>query len=131
MNLFLKNPDEHSGKEFYIVSVLHTKRSAYYITFWRPGNKGYALPLSWAGKYGRDTVLGNLGYYNQGIGALAVDAVAIEKIAVDPKPGIIDGNAGPVVTNTKKSWDVILANIIQKPTNEPRPQYRGAPRLTV
>lgn len=119
------------GKEFYIVSLQHTKRRDYYITFWRPGNKGYALPFSWAGKYGRDTVLGNLGYYNQGIDALAVDAVAIEKIAVDPKPGIIDGNAGPVVPNTAKSWDVILANVIQKPTNEPRPQYRGAPRLTV
>lgn len=99
--------------EFYIVSVQHTRRRDRYITFWRPNDRGYAYPLSWAGKYGRDTILGNLDYYHQGTDTLAVDAGAIEKIAVDPKPDTIDGNAGPVVLNSKKSWDVIFENLIK------------------
>lgn len=99
--------------EFYIVSVQHTKRRDRYITFWRPDNKGYTYPLSWAGKYSRNTVLNNLDYYHQGTDTLSVDAGAIEKIAVEPNPGVIDGDAGPVVLNSKRNWDVILANLIK------------------
>lgn len=112
--------------DYYIVSVCHTQRQHQYVTLWRPDNKGYAWPLAWAGKYDHEAVLADLGYYNSGCANIAVRADVIEALAIPPKPGTIDNDAGPVVMNNAANWRAMLKALIQKPRHEPRPEYRGA-----
>lgn len=109
------------SEEFYIVSVCHTPRRDRYITFWRPDNRGYAYPLSWAGKYAKDRVMDSLGYYNDGWNNIAVRCDAVDPLAVAPAKGMIDNDAGPVVPNSRESWKALLAAVIQKPGARPRP----------
>ena len=92
--------------EFFIASPKHTlsRRRHRYITFWRPDNQGYAWPLPWAGRYGEEAVRDPRQHYSDGEDTLAVPCEVVEAIAVAPKPGDIDGDAGPVVLNTKENW---------------------------
>lgn len=76
-----------------------------YVTFWRPKNANYAYPLSWAGDYTEAEVLAQHGYYttHDERGLLIrfpIERVLVEPMAKPPAPGIIDGDAGPVVENT-------------------------------
>jgi len=114
--------------QYYIVSVNHTKREDRYITFWRCDDRGYAYPLSWSGKYAGEHVRAHLGYYNSGCATIAVSCEAVDPLAVDPEPGHIDNDAGPVVLNNKENWKVLLANVIHEPGYKPAPQYKGARR---
>jgi hypothetical protein len=114
---------------FYVVSLKHTHRRDRYITFWRPDDRGYAYPLSWSGKYPREHVAAHLGYYNTGCAAIAVRCEAVDPLAVDPEPGMVDGDAGPVVLNNAANWKVLLANTIEQPRYKPAPQYKGARRI--
>lgn len=113
---------------FYIVSVKHTQRRHRYITFWRSDDRGYAYPLSWSGKYTRGQVEASLGYYNSGCSTIAVRCEAVDSLAVDPVPGEIDNDAGPVVHNNGENWKALLANVISEPKYKPAPEYRGARR---
>ena len=113
---------------FYILSLNHTHRRDKYVTIWRPDDCGYAYPTSWAGRYERHRVLARLGYYNSGHCALAVPCAVLDAIAVAPEPRMIDGDAGPVIPNTRATWNLILENLIAPPANVPMPEYRGAPR---
>lgn len=114
--------------EFYIVSLKHTRRDSRYITVWRPEDKGYAWPLSWAGKYSEADVLAQRAYYHRGDDTLAVPCSLLDALAVPPIKGTIDGNAGPVVMNNKTNWLCILEFALPNPLHTPQPQYRGAPR---
>ncbi len=91
---------------YYIVSPRHTlkPREHCYITFWRAGDAGYAWPLSWAGRYGEEAVRDPARIYSDGVSTLAVPCGLVEAIAVAPQPGDIDGDAGPVVSNTVENW---------------------------
>lgn len=75
-----------------------------YITFWRPDDCGYAFPLSWAGSYAAAAVDAGGAYYRKQEGRslirFAVPRVAAERLSQQPAPGVIDGDAGPVVSNT-------------------------------
>ena len=116
--------------ECYIVSVKHTKRRDQYITVWRPNDSGYAYPLSWAGRYAEDLVLTKLGYYNSGCSAVAVPCEVLDRMAVPPSPGMIDGDAGPVVFNNAKSWRAIRASVIMPPAHPIAPEFKGSRRVT-
>jgi hypothetical protein len=107
-------------RKYYIVSTNHTlpPRRERYITFWRPDDKGYCWPLSWAGEYSEKAVMENLGYYNSGRSAIAVLASVVDALAEIPRQGDIDGNAGPVVRNTKRNWRMLRAAVIQGPSYE-------------
>ena len=120
-----------SGQYCYIVSLKHTLRDNQYITVWRPNNCGYCWALSWAGRYGRDNVMQRLGYYNSGCGAIAVPCATLDALGVAPVSGLIDGNAGPVVPNTRASWRAIMAAVIAPPEYPSHPQFKGAPRIKV
>jgi hypothetical protein len=116
--------------EFYIISVKHTNREHQYITVWRPDDKGYAWPLSWAGKYSEDRVMASLDYYHDGSN-VAVPCRVLDEIAVPVTPGTVDNDAGPVVLNNKENWHRIgqhLATFEPKPLRFPQPEYKGAPR---
>ena len=114
---------------YYVISLNHTRRSDRYITLWRPDDKGYAYPTPWAGRYAREHVLAHLSYYNSGNCTVAVPCEVLDAVAVPPAPRMIDGDAGPVVLNTRANWQLILANTIEDPAHPARPQYKGAPRL--
>lgn len=112
----------------YIVSVHHTLRDDLYVTIWRPDDRGYCWALSRAGKYDRSNVMAHLGYYNSGCSNVAVPCAVLDDIAIPPKPGHHDNDAGPVVPNTRASWKLILANLIAPPRFKPKPEFKGARR---
>lgn len=113
---------------FYVVSLKHTRRDSQYITVWRPEDKGYAWPLSWAGKYSEAEILAQRDYYHRGDDTLAVPCAVLDALAVEPFKGTIDNDAGPVVMNNKANWARILEAAMPNPMHTPQPQYRGAPR---
>jgi len=93
--------------EYYIVDVRKEWRHQPYITFWRPNNCNYAYPLAWAGRYTKATVDAQPWYYCNTNGSawlkrFPVPCEIVERYGVDPRPGIIDGNVGPVLPNTQK-----------------------------
>lgn len=119
------------SKLFYVISLKWTKRDTPYITVWRPNDCGYAWPLSWAGRYEEDTILGNREYYHRGDDTMAIACELLDEMAVEPAKGMVDGNVGPVVMNTKANWLKILQwqNTFGHPLMfTPRPEYKGAPR---
>lgn len=75
-----------------------------YVTFWRAKNANYAYPLIWAGDYTEGAVVTGGGYYrtleNDRLIRFPIERALVETLAVPPEPGIIDGDAGPVVPNT-------------------------------
>ena len=89
---------------FYIADLRPSFRSDPYVTFWRRNNAGYAYPLSWAGQYDAETIARGGAYYMKKEGRAlircAVPCAQIAALAIEPGPGMIDGNAGPVVQNT-------------------------------
>jgi hypothetical protein len=111
----------------FVISVHHTLREHRYITVWRPDDRGYAYPLSWAGRYPRERIMQHLdGYYNDGCRNVSVSCEVLEQLAVDPRKGDIDGDVGPVVLNTRDNWKIILANLVATPPHKPEPTYKGA-----
>ena len=99
--------------KFYIVSVKWTRPEHAYITFWRPDEAGYAYPLSWSGKYSEADVLANLPYYNNGADTIAVPCSVVDPLGIQPAPGMVDGDAGPVIMNNKVNRDLLKANAIR------------------
>lgn len=106
--------------EFYIVSVRHTTRDNAYVSFFRPQSQGYAYPLVWAGRYSLAEVAAHLDYLNNGFDTIAVSCDVVEAIASTPAPGMIDGDAGPVIMNTRSNWQTLL--------REPRWPWQKRPR---
>jgi len=115
-------------RDCYIVSVKHTNREHAYITVWRPDDKGYAWPLSWAGKYREADVLAQRDYYHRGDDTLAVPCELLDALAVPPTKGTVDNDAGPVVLNNRTNWKCILEFALPEPMHHPQPQYPGARR---
>lgn len=109
------------SEDFYIVSIRHTPARDIYITFWRPDDRGYAYPLSWAGRYPRERVAGHLGYYNDGHNNIAVPCRVVDPLSVAPANGLIDNDAGPVVPNSRANWNTLLAAVIEAPAFRPKP----------
>ena len=107
----------------YIVSVKHTPDTDRYISFWRPDDRGYAYPLSWAGVYSFQAVSQNYLTYNNGFDSFAVGKALVNALGVAPRPGDIDGDAGPVVLNTKENWDILIGCMILPPQTDPAPRY--------
>ena len=93
--------------DFYIADLRPSFKSNPYVTFWRPENAGYAYPLPWAGKYSKETVIEGGSYYTEREGPslirLAVPCETVEALAKQPRAGVIEGNAGPVVLNTPEN----------------------------
>lgn len=109
--------------DYYIVNLSHLKATDKYVTVWRPECKGYAWPLSWAGRYAEEEVLAHLDYYNSGDN-IAVPCSILEGMAIAPAAGDIDNNAGPVVLNNAETWRVILPAVIVPPVHPAKPKYR-------
>lgn len=63
---------EAGGQRYVIVSVKWTTKPDPCVTFWRSNDAGYCWRFEEAGIYDESRVLGNLSYYNNGDGALAV-----------------------------------------------------------
>jgi hypothetical protein len=118
------------SNDYYIVNISHSHREARYVSFWRPECKGYAYPLSWAGKYGEAEVRADLGYYNSGEN-IAVPCEVVDALTCAPRPGDIDGDAGPVVLSTEEHWKVLTAHAIAKPKYKLRPFFFGSRHRTL
>jgi hypothetical protein len=93
-----------TGQLFFIADLRPSFGGAC-VTLWRPDNAGYAYPLPWAGRYDRETIEAAPGYYATAEGGrylrFPVPCAAVEALAREPWPGMIDGDAGPVVPNNK------------------------------
>lgn len=113
---------------YYIVNLSHLTRRDTYVTLWRSDCRGYAWPLIWAGKYAESEIRSHLDYYNDGLDNVAVPCAILDALAVAPKAGLIDRDAGPVVPSTENNWKQILAHVLT-PTRYAVPVvYRGLPR---
>ncbi|WP_176083155.1 hypothetical protein [Martelella sp. HB161492] len=92
---------------FYIVDMRPDFLGGRYLTFWRPNNSNYAYPLSWAGKYTAGQIEDGLLYYTVSNGRslirFAVPCHIADALAEPPEPGTIDGDASPVVSNTRRN----------------------------
>lgn len=114
-------------KEFYVISLKHTRRDHRYVTFWRPDDKGYTIRASTAGRYTEERVRAHLGYYNGGV-SIAVPCEVIDPLTVMTTPAdCYDGPDGPALLNTRAKWSVLLANMIESPAYPALPKYKGAP----
>lgn len=124
-NHFTQASRERANSRFYILSLKHTRADADYITVWRKENNGYAWPLSWAGQYTGREVYAELDYYHNGRDTLAIPCEALDAIAVPPKPGTVDNDAGPVVLQNAENWQRILVNCWQpcEPIYPPSPAF--------
>ena len=103
----MKQTAEDRKDEFFIVDVREGYKGNPYITLWRPGNAGYAYPLSWAGRYTRAEIEDRPGYHyrkrdgkTRTLDRFPVPCAVAERHAVAPATGLIDGDAGPVLPNT-------------------------------
>jgi hypothetical protein len=116
--------------DFYVISAKHTNREHQYITLWRPEDKGYAWPLSWAGRYTEQQIVDALDYYHCGEN-VAIPCRVLDAMAVPVTPGTVDNDAGPVVLNNKVNWLKIMQHLSTfdpKPLRYPKPQFKGARR---
>ena len=103
------DPERRQAVEFYICDLRPEWQRKPYVTVWRPNNANYAYPLAWAGLYSREQVEdGGVYYYRpryatkRAMDRFPVPRAVVEALAVEPRPGIIDGNVGPVIPNTKE-----------------------------
>lgn len=99
---------------FYIIDVRENFRRNPYITLWRSKDSGYAYPLPWAGKYTRAQVDSHPDYYytvrfgsTRILDRYPVPCEAVEALGVEPARGAIDGDAGPVIRNTRAVRDAL------------------------
>jgi hypothetical protein len=65
--------------DFYILSLKWTRDEM--ITWWGPNNSGYSRLLSQAGRYSREAVERDPGYYNNGCTTLAIPCADVEAAA--------------------------------------------------
>ncbi len=95
---------------YYIADLRPEWRSKRYVTFWRPNDAGYAFPLSWSGQYAQADLIAAVNYYwareGQSLIRFPVPCAIVDRRAVPPAPGVIDGDAGPVLPNngTTRKW---------------------------
>lgn len=105
-----------STPQYFIVDIRKEWRRQKYITFWRPNNSNYAWPLSWAGRYDKETVDAHGLYYcntngGRSLVRFPVPCEVVEAMALtEPDGGDIDGNAGPVLRNSEKVRRKLRAN---------------------
>lgn len=92
---------------FFIVDVRRAWAGQPYATLWRPDNAGYAYPLPWAGRYTREQIDAAPNLYHatrygtkRTLDRYPVPCAVVEALAVSPAPGVVDGDAGPVVPNS-------------------------------
>lgn len=104
------------GGLFYICDMRHEWLYRPYVSFWRHDDKGYCYPLSWAGKYSLDRIRSLPDYYWQkntkSFIRFPILCDAVDKIAVDPKLGTIDGDASPVVWMNKNTRATLRASML-------------------
>lgn len=101
-----EGPAQSAEDEFYIVDVRDEFKGNPYITLWRPNNAGYAYPTAWAGRYTREQIDAEPGYYHKKryghkrtLDRYPVPCSVVENLAVAPARGLIDGDAGLVLPN--------------------------------
>lgn len=97
--------------QFYIVDLRTTFTKNPYVTLWRPDSKGYCYPIPWAGVYTMDEIKAHPSYYSIRRWMLSTESetgpwdrfpVPVDSISTmlsQPKPGVVDGDVGPVIIN--------------------------------
>ncbi|MDQ9129730.1 hypothetical protein RDT67_25260 [Serratia fonticola] len=115
-------------REYFILSVNHCAKHNKFILMFRPNDSGYANRLHVAGRYPEQRVKSSLGYYNSGCSAIAVPCDVMESMAVPAPEGHFDTPGGVVVLNNAKNWREAIANAVEKPAFEPKPEYKGKRR---
>ena len=120
-------------KLFYIASVAHTRRDSAHILWWGHDDRGYTPVVGRAGVYTLERVRAHLGYYHRGDDTIAIPIAAAASLSVDPgrdKWGNpFYDQIGPVVPNTRESWEILLASALADPAPAytPRPNWLGRP----
>jgi len=87
--------------QYYIVDLRKEFSGQKYVTFWGPANCGYKWPLPWAGKYTLGNIEVDPAYYSKPDGSrFPVLCSVVDALAVNPDPGDIDNDTGPVLRMT-------------------------------
>ncbi|SIT50470.1 hypothetical protein BN2476_830041 [Paraburkholderia piptadeniae] len=123
-----ERPERVEPRDYYVISVHHTRREDRYILLWRPDNKGYTYRASTAGRYSAETIRAHLGYYNCGCSNIAVPTGILDALTVMTTPADqFDGADGPAILNTRAKWRILLANVIEPTKYKPEPMFNRAP----
>ena len=96
-----------NSEEYYIVDVRDAFKANPYITMWRPNDAGYAYPTQWSGRYSKEQIDSSPHRYHKkkygkktAMERYPVPCSVVEKYAVEPQKGLIDGDTGLVLPNT-------------------------------
>jgi hypothetical protein len=108
----LLDPASSADGGILLASFKRTHRGHAYISLWRANRAGYAWRLPWAGAYSFTEAAAiaddDASLYPEEH-TYAVPLAVIRALASTPAAGDVDGDRGPVLTNTKAHWDVIIA----------------------
>lgn len=99
-----------SDERYYICDLREEWRGKPCVTFWRPNNAGYAFPLPWSGQYTLEKLAEKPGYYwekpfgrsRAAFIRFPVPCRIVDKLGSAPTPGLIAGDAGPIVWKTPR-----------------------------
>jgi hypothetical protein len=115
---------------FYICDMRREWLHKPYITFWRPDDAGYAYPLSWAGKYNIDRIAANARYYwiknTRALVRFPILCRVANHYGEPPAPGMVDGDVGPVIPNTRQLRATLRAGAMKQPASGIPVNDRGA-----
>lgn len=106
---------------FYICDMRSEWQRKPYVTFWRPSDAGYAFPLSWSGQYTLDRIFSQPGYYwaknTRGFYRFPILCSSVDRLGSAPIPGTVDGDAGPIIHNTKSMRSALRAAAVAIPAS--------------
>lgn len=110
--------------QFYICDLRPEWSKKPCVTFWRPNNAGYAFPLPWSGKYTLDEIMAQPSYYWERPYGMPrapfirfpIACAEVDKLGAEPTPGIVDGDAGPIVWKTRHIVRQLRAKMLQLPS---------------
>lgn len=95
--------------QYYVVSLKHTMGKRACISLWGANDSGYNWVVPEAGLYAADRISAHAMYYCDFSDDIAVPADAIRALMVPPPPGLVDGDRGAVILNTKENREALIA----------------------
>lgn len=90
-------------RQFYILSIAHSKQAERLLTWWRPNDADYCFRLTEAGKYSEERVTSLRSYYDNGESTKAIPCEVVDALA-EPVSGV----ESRAIERTKPETDPVV-----------------------